>query len=136
MSRSTVAAAKAELYALLWTANTATATFSVAGVDAAQIHVYDHEPRGGEMVAPVSVTISTAGFTPDFWVLAVRIYTTTQKYDAKKAQDVLDLLIPAVDAKVGSNGGFGPSDWTIEWDDGLEAFMATNLLQVGRQDYY
>jgi hypothetical protein len=132
MSRTTVAAAKAELYALLWSANAP--TFSATGVDTSSIHVYDHEPK--QMTHPFSVTIATAGFTPDDWVLAVRIYADTARADAKTAQDQLDLLIPAVDVKIGSNGGFGPSSWEIDWDADLDALIATNLLNVGRQDYF
>lgn len=132
MSRETVAAAKAELYALLWSGGAP--TFSATGVDAAAVRVYDHEPKG--FSHPFSVTIATAGFTPDDWVLAVRIYADTARTDAKVAQDQLDLLIPAVDAKVGSSGGFGPSSWEVDWDADLDSLIATSLLNVGRQDYF
>lgn len=134
MSRTTVANAKAELYALLWTASTNTPTFSVATVDATQIRVYDHEPRGDHMQSPVSVTISTAAMTPTEWTVVVRVYVTTAHYSAKVAQDNLDLLIPAVDVKIGSTAAFGPSQWDIAWEDSLDAFMASCVLSVGRED--
>lgn len=131
MSRTTLAATKAELYGLLWSANAP--TFSASGVDAASVHVYDHEPKA--MSHPFSVTIATAGMTPTDWVIAVRIYADTARADAKTAQDQLDLLVPAVDAKIGSNGGFGPSAWEIVWDPDLDALVATNLLNIGRDTF-
>lgn len=87
------------------------------------------------MTHPFSVTIATAGMTPDDWVFAVRIYASTERLDAKTAQDQLDLLLPAVDAKVGSNGGFGPSDWEVTFDPDLDALVATNILNVGRETF-
>lgn len=127
MSRDTLALAKAELVGLLWSSNAP--TFTVSGIDAAAIHVYDHEPRSLEY--PFPITVATAGMDADFWVLSLRVYANIA--DAKKAQDLLDLLIPAVNAKT-ANGGFGPSAWDITWDDKLEVLVATNLLNVGRED--
>lgn len=129
MSRATVAASKAELLGLLWTGTAP--TFTVTNIDAASIRVLDHEPRS--LTHPFTVTIATAGMTPDDWVLAVRVYAVTAKTDAKTAQDQLDLLLPAVDAKIGSNGGFGPSNWAVDYDDSLDAYVALNLLEVGRE---
>lgn len=130
MSRDTLAASKAELYGLLWTANAP--TFTVSGISANNIHVWDHERS--DYPHPFSVTVSTAGMDPDFWFLVVRVYASTAKMDAKTAQDQLDLLVPAVDAKIGSNGGFGPSSWEITYEDSFNppAFMATCILTVGR----
>lgn len=107
-------------------------TFSVANIDASSIRVFDHERR--DYPHPFSVSISTAGMTADFWIIAVRIYSSAQKLGDKMAQDQLDLLIPAVDAKVGSTGAFGPSAWEVSWEEAFDAMMAVCLLEVGRQD--
>lgn len=131
MSRESLPEAKAELYALL--SIDGVPTFTVEGIAASNIRVWDHERR--EYPHPFSITISTVGMDPDFWFLAVRIYVATKTMDDKKAQEYLDLLIPAVNSAIAGNGGFGPSAWTVEWvDQPLLAFMATNLLSVGRED--
>lgn len=133
MSRATLADARAEVYGLLWSSSTP--TFSVSDVDAAAIHVYDHEPR--ELEWPINVTLAFGGSTVDFWVITVRIYASTVRLDAKTAQDQLDLLMPAVEAKATSNGGYDAQGWSpLTWDDGLEAFVVANDLLVGRQDVY
>ena len=129
MSRTTLAASKAELVGLLWDG---APTFSAAGVAAGSIHVYDFEPRSLDY--PWNVTVATAGMTPDSWVLAVRIYANIS--DPKTAQDLLDLMIPAVNSAIAGNGGFGPSAWEVSWDDQLEVLVATTLLDVGREDLY
>lgn len=130
MSRDTLPEAKAELVDLLWDGTAP--TFSVDGIAAGSIHVYDHEPRA--LTHPFDVTVATAGMDPDFWVLAVRIYANIS--EPKTAQDQLDLLIPAVDGALAGNGGNGPSAWEVTWDDTLEVLVATSVLNVGRQDYY
>lgn len=131
MSRSTLAAAKAELYALLWTGSAP--TFTAGSIPSTAITVYDHEPRSG--AKPYSVTISTAGMSAESWLIALRVYAFSVN-DPKTAQDELDLLVPAVDAKAGSNGGFDLGPWELTWDDPLEALVATSIIEVGRQDYF
>lgn len=131
MSRSSLLASKAELVGLLWASNAPAFTVP-SSIDAASIHVYDHEPRSPAF--PISITVATAGMDPESWVLAVRIYVSTVKTDAKVAQDQLDALLPEVDHRIGSNGGYSPSAWEITWDPDLDALVATNLLNVGRED--
>lgn len=118
---------------MLWTSNAP--TFTATGVDAASIHVYDHEPRSLDY--PISVTLAFGGSDALFWTVMVRIYANTARMDAKTAQDQLDLLMPAVEAKVVTNGGYDPAGWSaLEWDDGLDAFMVENAVIVGRQDHF
>lgn len=132
MSRTSLKNTKAEFYALLWSANAP--TFSATGVDAAAIHVYDHEPRSLDY--PFNITVAFGGNDAHFWVLTVRIYASTARMDAKTAQDQLDVLMPAVEAAAVANGGYDPQGWSaLEWDDQLEAFMVANDFEVGRQDY-
>jgi len=123
MARNSIAAAKAELFALLSTAGVPL----VAGVTA----VYDHEPFAGQGQKPVCITISTAGMSPDFYLIALRIYQTCD-VDVAQAQANLDGLILTVDAMMSS--GFGPSEWAVEYRDDITALVATQVFQVGRQD--
>lgn len=117
-----IAAAKAELYGLVSGANLP------AGVTAA----YRFEPTTGHMAKPVALTIFTVGMDPDFYLLALRIYQTAE-VDAEDAQDNLDLVIQAVEAKLTS--GFGRAPWTIEYSAELVAFIATCVLPAGREDW-
>ena len=121
MARTSLAASKAELYALITTGGLP------SGVSAA----YDHEPLAGQMQKPVAVTVSTAGMTAVDYLIALRIYVTAEP-DAEKAQDDLDALIMTVDGRMTS--GFGPSNWEVNYDGELNAFVATNVFQVGRED--
>lgn len=121
MARTTIAASKAELYALLSGANLP------AGVTAA----YDYEPISGQMAKPTALTISTAGMDPDFYLLALRLYQSTEA-DAQAAQATLDTLILAVEGKLTS--GFGVASWTVEYAADLDALVATCVLPVGRED--
>lgn len=121
MARTSLAASKAELYSLITTGGLP------SGVTAA----YDYEPLSGQMQKPVAVTISTAGMTAVDYLIALRIYVTAEQ-DAEKAQDDLDTLILAVDGRMTS--GFGPSNWDVAYDAELNAFVAVNVFQVGRED--
>lgn len=126
MSRTTLANAKAELVALLVTGGAP----AVSGVT----QVYGYDPPVKDLAGPVAIAVSTDSVTPTEWRLAVRIYITAT-VDAKQAQDDLDTLIPAVDAKLTS--GFGPSQWTIDLPSEERPFYtATHVLEVGREDYF
>jgi hypothetical protein len=123
VARNSLAAAKAELYALLQTGGTPT----VSGVTA----VFDYEPFSGQSAKPVAMTIFTAGMTPTDYLIALRIYHTTE-VDVAAAQAALDTIIQATDALMTS--GFGPSEWTVEFQVDIAALVATNVFQVGRED--
>ncbi len=126
MSRDSLANTKTELGALLAPGGTP----AIAGTTA----VYDHEPYRGQGLKPVWVTLSTAGMTPDSYLVAVRIYHGTDTAAADTAQDSLDALIQAYDTLIGSTGRFGPSNWAVEWEEELDAYVATSILAVGRED--
>lgn len=121
MARNSLAASKAELYSLITTGGLP------AGVTAA----YDHEPLPGHLQKPIALTISTAGMTAVDYLISLRIYVTAEP-DAEKAQDDLDATIMAVDARMTS--GFGPSNWEVIYDPDLNAFVALNTFNVGRED--
>lgn len=119
MARTSLGAAKAELKGLL--------TIPALPTDATS--VYGYEPLTG--AKPVSVTVATAGMTPTDYLLVVRIYATTDA-DPEWAQETMDTLIMEIDARMGAR--FGPSNWTVEHDRELLAFVATSVFAVGRED--
>lgn len=121
MARTSLAAAKAELHALITT----------GGLPAGVTVSYAHEPAPGHLQKPAAITIFTAGMSPTDYLIALRIYVTTD-VDAVKAQDDLDTLIMLVDARMTS--GFGPSNWDVEWFADLGALVATCVFEVGRED--
>lgn len=122
MSRTTVTAAKAELYGLISGANLP------AGVAAA----YDHEPLPGHVAKPVAITISTAGWDGNFWLFALRVYQTAE-IDARTAQQNLDVVMADVESKLTS--GFGRAAWSVDYVADLKALVATCILPVGREDW-
>lgn len=121
MARSSIAAAKAELYALL----------SAANLPAGVVATYNYEPLSGQMAKPTALTISTAGMDPDFYFLAVRVYQSAE-IDAEAAQANLDTVILTVENKFTS--GFGMAPWSVEYLVDLDAFVATCVVPVGRED--
>jgi hypothetical protein len=121
VARTSLAASKAELHSLITT----------GGLPSGLTAAYDHEPLPGHLQKPTALTISTAGMTAVDYLIALRIYVTAEP-DAEKAQDDLDALIMAVDGRMTS--GFGPSNWDVNYDVELNAFVATNIFLVGRED--
>lgn len=119
MARTSIAASKAELYGLVSGANLP------AGVTMA----YNHEPMS--MAKPVALTISTAGMDADYYLLALRIYHTVD-VDVAEAQANLDTLILAVESKLTS--GFNVASWAVDYSGELNAWVATCVLPVGRED--
>lgn len=121
MARNSLAASKAELYALL----------SGANLPDSVVAAYDYEPLPGQMAKPVALTISTAGMDPNFYLLAVRLYQSAE-VDARAAQANLDTLILTVEHKL--TDGFGMAPWSVEYLADLDALVATCVLPVGRED--
>lgn len=126
MARDSIANSKAELAALLAPGGTP----AVSGVAA----FYDHEPYRGQALRGVWVTLGTAGMTPEFYLIAVRVYHSTTTLPAGTVQTALDTLVQAHDALLATTGRFGPSNWEVEWNEDLDAFVATSVLAVGRED--
>lgn len=119
MARTSIAAAKAELFA------------QIDGVTGATA-VYSFEPGAGQMLRPLPVAISTAGVDPDFWTFAVRIYADTST-DAKGAQDALDALMTAVEAEVDDH--WGPVNWVVVSHPEIQdVLVAEWLVSCGRED--
>lgn len=129
MARTSFADTLTELYGLLATDSVGTPAAALATAGA--IAVYDHEPKPGDALRNCFVTVAPVGMTPDYWQLAVRVYSTWDD-GAKQAQD--RLLAAMVAADEAMTDGFGPSDWQMAAMADLGAFVATNLLYVGRDD--
>lgn len=123
MSRTSLANTKTELYGLLTSAGIP----NITGVTA----VYPFEPGAGHAAKPVSITISTAGMSVDFYRIQLRLYVSPQT-DVVAAQADLDALILAIESKMSS--GYGRSDWSVGYDAELDTFVASILLSVGRED--
>lgn len=121
MARTSPTNAIAELYGLITTPSLP------AGVTAA----YSFEPAAGQGAKPVMITVFFAGMTAVDYLLALRIYVTSD-VDAESAQATLASLVMTIDARMTS--GFGPSNWENGFDPELGAFVATNIFQVGRED--
>ena len=122
MARSSLAAAKAELYAAFG-GDTSTIDDVVV--------ILDYEPDKDEMPAAVTVTIATVGVTPKTFRFTVRIYIKTSG-GAKVTQDLMDTILMDVDHAV--SGGFGESEWRIRLLEADNLLMAENTYECGRED--
>lgn len=122
MARTSLAAAKAELYAAFG-GNTST----IANV----VVILDYEPPRDELPAAVTITIQTMGVTPDYFRFAVRIYVKATGV-SKVTQDLMDSILMDVDRAVSS--GFGESEWRIRALDAEGLLMAENNYECGRDD--
>lgn len=116
MARTSLAGARADV---------ATALNAVTGVTTA----YDHEPTTHGK--PVALTVSSAGIAPTDYLIAVRIYVTTET-PVEEAQATMDAVVEAADNALPSWAG--PSNWSIEWDQEEGQLVATCILEVGRED--
>lgn len=119
MSRGTIGAAKTELLGLV----------SGANLPAGATRAYGYEPVPGHLAKPTAITISTAGWDLEFWLIALRVYQSIE-VDAEDAQENLDAVMDDVESKLTS--GFGVAVWTVDYVAELNALVATCILPVGR----
>jgi hypothetical protein len=94
---------------------------------------YDHEPGNHEMWRPSALTLFCSQWTPDSWVVLVRLYVEVVE-GAEEAQEKLWSL--AADVEAALSGAYGPSNWGFEWDAELGLHVGTLTLEVGREDYF
>lgn len=118
MSRETLEATKAELYAVL----------AGAGLAA---HVYPHDPGPGRTGGPTAVCVSTAGLTDTSYLLAVRVYADAE-VDAVAAQAAVDRITQEVDELLATY--WGPQDWEVGYSEDYVKFVAACRIEVGRED--
>lgn len=123
MSRETITAAIAELYATIAPAGVA----AVPGVTA----VYPFEPAPGQMAKPTSVTIDDGGLNTHAYVIVIRVYQTTD-VDAQQAAENHRAVYQALDVMLTTR--WGPVEWIKDNDHALGALVATCRLDVARED--
>lgn len=130
MARTSLAAAKAELYGMFQVAGVP----NITGVTA----VYSYEPPAGKLALPVSITISTAGLGVDDYRIQLRIYISAQ-VDAQVAQSTMDTMLLAVEQKIHDSpagSGWPRTDWSVGYDHDIDAFIGVCNLMVGREDLW
>lgn len=135
MARDTLTNAKQELYALFAADATVNRSRPVAGLVAVGfVGVSRGEPA--DVPKPLALSVATAGVTPTDWSFYLRVYAPADD-DPLAAQDRIDLALPAVDALLMDDDGFGPLNWIgPTWEEGLQSFVATSTVTAGRQDYF
>lgn len=93
-----------------------------------EVTVYNHEPA--MVTAGVSVTVSSAGFSPTEWLLSVRVYVTARTPESD--QDLLDQHASAVDAVLDP----APREqWDFGFDEDRNAFVAEATVSYPREDF-
>lgn len=126
MARTSLAAAKAELFGLL---SSGSQRASVAGITSA----FDHDPGPGRLAGPISLVLTTAGIDPDFFIFALRLYADAGS-DPRRAHQSLDLVMPAITAKLDARWGeerwVGPSPHP----DRDDVLVCEWVVSCGRED--
>lgn len=105
-------------------------TPTVAGIN----NVVKAEPLQGEVsggLAP-AITIASYQITPTEFRYRLKIWVAISG-TTEDAADLLDSLIPLVEAKITSE--FGPSEWTIRGAPGDWAMVAECIIETGREDF-
>lgn len=101
MARTSLAAAKAELFAMLSAGND---RCLVDGVTSA----YDFEPGQRRALGPIALTVTTAAIDPDEWRFALRLYADVGA-DPAGVQAALDVIMPAITDLISDR--WGPEQW-------------------------
>ena len=104
--------------------------------------VFNHEPFGGQLVKPASITIRTGGMQADEIILELRIYVDAS-INAEKSADLLDEIIELIEfSNVQGNivlsqipSTFTISEWETTYEDELKAWGAIAKISRGREDY-
>jgi hypothetical protein len=128
----TISTAKADLYALL-TDDPETGAPNAALTGLVE-RVYRGEPRPGDTVMPVAVTILTRDMDAIDITFALNIYASTAT-DALGVQDVLDETIEAVEGCLDASDQFNRGQWTVGYFPNLDVFVATCTMTTGREDF-
>lgn len=104
------------------------ATLAALGVT----RVYDHEPATNAVDTPVGVTLCSAGWTPDHWIVDSRVYVSGKAYDARQQQQILRDVAYQLDQLIDTEG---PSQSEAAWVPELECWVQTNRYMIGREDF-
>ena len=99
--------------------------------------IYDHEPYGGNLTKPASITIRTGGYENETlsYIFEIRVYIDAS-VDAQKSADLLDAIIDRIEF---SNNGisritsdFSPEDWETSFEPDIQAWGAICRVRYGR----
>lgn len=120
MAIVTVADARADLYASL---NVPTVTTLVS--------VLAYEPKPGSVPSP-GVTIFWSAADANAFTFSIRAYVD-EGSGAEAAQDLLAAITAAIEEALSFRAG--PRQWTIGYDDRIEALVAQSDVQIIREDF-
>lgn len=96
--------------------------------------VRNYEPLPGALPKPLSCTVATAGPTAEDYRVFIRVYAdTSTQANIEAAQDNLDAGIDEVETRLGVD--YPRTEWTVEWSEPHQAFIATTTLPVPREDF-
>lgn len=94
--------------------------------------VFAYQPDVSEFMKGIAVAVFTAGITPEFWLIGVRVLVSGTT-SPKAAQDAMDAHMLAIDSAL--HTAYGPRAWTVEFaTQDAPYYSATNILNVGRED--
>lgn len=126
MARTSVAAAKAELFGMV---SAGAQRCVVPGVASA----YDHEPGSGRATGRIALTVTTAGIGPDEWTFALRLYADAGA-DPAGVHAALDVIMPAITDLVSHR--WGPENWIgpNPHPDRDDVLVCEWLVSCGRED--
>ena len=126
MARTSLVAAKAELFAML---SDGDQRCVVAGVASA----YDFEPGQRRALGPIALTVTTAGIDPDEWRFALRLYADVGA-DPVGVQAALDVIMPAITDVVSDR--WGPENWVgpTPHPDDDNTLVCEWIVACGRED--
>ena len=106
--------------------------------------IFDHEPFGGDLVKPASITMLFAGTDTETesWVIELRIYVDAS-LDAKESVELLEDIIETIETTNTQHGGilswipakYSKSEWQTTFEPELKAWGALTKILVGREDY-
>lgn len=88
--------------------------------------VLGFEPR--ELPPGITLTVSTGGQNASAWYVVLRVYVPGN-LPPGPSQERLDNVL---DTTLDYLPGYGPDDWTVEWDPDLGALIGACQLEVPR----
>ena len=119
---------KAALYALF--ADNTTDRTPVAGLTRAKT-VYLGEPRPGDMLGPIAVTVGTGKGTPTTMEFLVRVYGKPD-VDALAVQADMDVTIQEVWDLIDADDTFQAPDFEASYIPEIDCLVATFKVTAGR----
>lgn len=101
-------------------------------VAAGVVRVYSYEPG---IIEDPSVAVVSAGMTADDYRLEVRVYRPLTDLDMAAAQNDLDRMLAAVDARLYTDAIVETPNWEIDYvPDPTQLWFAVGQFQIPRED--